>query len=243
LKRENIVYILVQTISPLTIIVNFFVFDNSAVHNVKNLKSATYPILFTWNIHMTESSEPLNGIVLRPLTEADIPNLPQIRPTYITNTVYEIEHLDLGWRLVEVPRRFDKRNLYNFESEAQSEIRDRLARGNDALLILAEHTRANQIVGILDAERHHWNDTVLLWNLMLDLDYRGKGLGRMLWGRLVDYAKSAGVRAITLETQNTNVAACKFYAAMGCRLVGLHETYYMNAPAEEVALFYTFPLR
>jgi ribosomal protein S18 acetylase RimI-like enzyme len=186
-------------------------------------------------------------INLRPLTPEDIPNLPQIRPTYKSSSILEVERsgtgLEIGWRLVErdLPQPFDKGTLYDFDEIAQAEIRARLERPDDTYQRVAESS--GLLVGFLDIELQSWNDTAFLWNLMIDLDYRGQGLGRRLWHRALDFARQSDVRAIMIETQNTNVPACRFYARMGCELVGINEVYYTNdGSATEVALFWAYRL-
>jgi ribosomal protein S18 acetylase RimI-like enzyme len=186
-------------------------------------------------------------ITVRPLTADDIANLPQIRPTYRSPSILAVERsgegVEVGWRLVErtLPEPFDKGPVYDFSAHEQEEIRERLSRPEDTYQRVAEH--GGRLVALLEAEIHYWNNTVWLWNLMIDLAYRRQGLGRRLWRRAVDFAREAEVRAIMLETQNTNVAACRFYARMGCHLVGLNEAYYTNdGTASEVALFWLYPL-
>jgi ribosomal protein S18 acetylase RimI-like enzyme len=186
-------------------------------------------------------------IALRPLSADDIPNLPQIRPTYQSATILEVERsgtgIEIGWRLIEreLPRPFDKGALYDFDEKTQGEIQGRLARPDDTYQRVAEYS--GRLVGLLDVEIQYWNNTALLWHLMIDLDYRGQGLGRRLWHRAVDFARQSEVRAIIVETQNTNVPACKFYARMGCQLVGIDETYYTNDGLQtEVALFWAYRL-
>jgi ribosomal protein S18 acetylase RimI-like enzyme len=187
------------------------------------------------------------AIEIRPLTEADVPRLAQIRPTYQSPTILTVERtgdaLTRSWALVErvLQRPFDKGRLYDFDNTRQSEIRERLARPDDTYLRVADYE--GLLVGMVDVELHDWNNTAYVWNLMVDLNYRRNGIGRRLWHRARDFAKQSGVRAIMVETQNTNPAACRFYERMGCELVGLHEAYYAN-PTEttEIALFWAYLL-
>ncbi len=192
-------------------------------------------------------------IELRSLQPEDIPNLTQIRPTYQSNTILVVEKsgsgIEIGWRLVEqsLPGPFDKATLYDFDEVAQAEIRARLARADDTYQRVAVNTSTGQLVGLLDVEIQGWNNTAFIWNLMIDLDYRGQGLGRRLWYRALEFARRAEVRAILIETQNTNVPACRFYERMGCQLVGLNEAYYTNKgqneqPNIEIALFWAYLL-
>jgi ribosomal protein S18 acetylase RimI-like enzyme len=188
-------------------------------------------------------------INLRPIEPDDIPNLPQIRPTYTSPTILGVEKsgngLEIGWRLVEraLSQPFDKGTLYDFDEVAQAEIRARLARPDDIYQRVAVDEATGQLVGLLEVEIQAWNNTALLWNLMIDLAYRGQGLGRRLWHRAVEFAHQSEVRAIMIETQNTNIHACKFYARMGCQLIGINELFYTNDGLNtEVALFWAFQL-
>jgi streptothricin acetyltransferase len=186
-------------------------------------------------------------IHLRPLRLADIPNLPQIRPTYTSETILRVEKsgggLEVGWRLVEqrLPKPFEKGALYDFDDSAQAVIRARLERSDDAYQQIAEDRTSGRVVGLVEVEIQNWNNTAVLANLMIDLDYRGQGLGRRLWRRALDFARQAEVRAMLIETQNTNVHACKFYAQMGCQLVGVNEAFYTNdGQNSEIALFWAY---
>jgi ribosomal protein S18 acetylase RimI-like enzyme len=184
-------------------------------------------------------------INLRRLTIADIPNLPQIRPTYRTTTILSVERtgegISTGWQLQEkrLTQPFDKGELYNFDVAAQENIRERLLRPDDTYQRIAEFN--GRLIGLLELDLQYWNNTVTLSTLMIDIDFREQGLGRRLWHRSLDFARQAEVRAIMVETQNTNVAACKFYARMGCRLVGINEAFYTNDPQDsEIALFWAY---
>lgn len=184
---------------------------------------------------------------IRPMTEADIPRLAQIRPGFVSPTVLEIERtgsgIEVGWRLVErsltVP--FDKGRAYDFDSREQANIRERFRRGDGLHLIVEANGR---IAGILDATPQEWNDTVLVWNIMLDTAVRGQGIGRELFRRAAVWARQQGYRALIFETQTNNVPACKFYAAMGCALEGIREIFYTNEDVErhEVAIFWAYRL-
>lgn len=191
---------------------------------------------------------PIDQILLRPLTSADIPRLPEIRPTYTADTIIAIQRTGTGfnlqWQLAErtLPEPFSKGNLYDFNEDSQQLIRERFNHPDDTYQRVLEHN--GRLVGLLEIENHYWNNTVFLWTLMIDQDYRGHGLGRRLWLRAVEYARQCEVRAIMIETQNTNPAACKFYLRMGCQLVGLNESYYTNNGYEtEIALFWAYYLR
>lgn len=175
----------------------------------------------------------------------DIPNLSQIRATYKTPTILAVERsgsgLTTGWRLVErtLPQPFDKGTLYDFDEQAQAAIRGRLERTGESYQRVAE--LSGRLIGLVDVELQPWNDTAFLWTLHIDQDYRRQGVGRRLWHRAIDFAHQSDVRAMMIETQNTNIAACNFYARMGCQLVGINEALYTNdGYSTEIALFWAY---
>ncbi len=43
---------------------------------------------------------------------------------------------------------------------------------------------------------------------------------------------------LKIETQNVNVRACRFYAAMGCTLVAFDERAYRNHPQEAQLIWF-----
>jgi len=184
---------------------------------------------------------------IRPMTEADIPRLAEIRPGFTSATVLDVERtgagIEAGWRLVERPleQPFDKGRAYDFDATEQRNILGRLRRG-DGLHLVAEQDR--RLVGVLDMVPEEWNNTAWVWNLMLDCDARGRGLGRALFTRAAEWARHQGYRGLVFETQTNNVPACKFYAAMGCTLEGIRAAHYTNddLARREVALFWFYPL-
>lgn len=188
-----------------------------------------------------------SNILIRPMTADDIPRLAEIRPSFTSDTVLDVEPLGSGitsgWRLVErrLDRPFDKGTDYDFDKQEQRLIRQRFERG-DGLHRVVEHN--GRIVGLLDVTPQEWNDTAWVWNIMLDQSIRRRGVGRRLFNHTVTWARRLGYRALVFETQTNNVPACRFYAAMGCELDGLRTTFYENNDLErgEVALFWVYKL-
>jgi len=187
-------------------------------------------------------------INIRPLLNGDIPRLASIRPTYQTSTVLALKKtgsdLSIQWQLYEriLDHPFDKGALYDFGESAQLEISNRLQREEDSYQRIAEEN--DTLIGLLDMEYQVWNNTVFLWNLMIDLSYRQQGLGRRLWLQGLNYARRIEARAVMIETQNTNIPACRFYLSMGCQLMGFNESLYTSDALEkdttEFALFWTY---
>ena len=75
-------------------------------------------------------------------------------------------------------------------------------------------------------------DDAVLWDLRVHPDYRGQGVGSRLFDAAVAWARERGCRCLKIETQNTNVPACRFYAKQGCVLVTINRVAYDMFPDE-----------
>jgi ribosomal protein S18 acetylase RimI-like enzyme len=69
-------------------------------------------------------------------------------------------------------------------------------------------------------------DLAVLWDIRVHPIFRGKGVGRALFEHAAMWAKDRGCTEMRVETQDTNVAACKFYRQMGCRILTIEENAY-----------------
>jgi GNAT superfamily N-acetyltransferase len=82
------------------------------------------------------------------------------------------------------------------------------------------------------------HDLAVLWDIRVAPDARGQGVGRALFEAAETWALERGCRELKIETQNVNVAACRFYAAMGCQLRVVREHAYPECPGEAQFMFY-----
>ena len=85
------------------------------------------------------------------------------------------------------------------------------------------------------------DDVVALWDLRVHPAWRGKGIGRSLFEASVEWARARDCRQLKVETQNTNVPACRFYEQQGCRLAAINRHAYEEFP-DEVELIWCFSL-
>ena len=69
-------------------------------------------------------------------------------------------------------------------------------------------------------------ETAVLWDLRVDTEHRGRGVGRQLFDKALSWARERNCRRVEIETQNINVAACKFYARQGCELIAINRNAY-----------------
>lgn len=75
-------------------------------------------------------------------------------------------------------------------------------------------------------------DLAVVWDLRVSTEARGRGVGAALFEAAERWAATRGARWLKIETQNVNVAACRFYAARGCELGGIDRFAYPDLPDE-----------
>ena len=82
------------------------------------------------------------------------------------------------------------------------------------------------------------DDLAVLWDIRVSPDTRGLGVGSALFRAVEAWAKARGCRHLKVETQNINVAACRFYARQGCVLTAVDRYAYPTLPEEIQLLWY-----
>ncbi|HEX8905447.1 MAG TPA: GNAT family N-acetyltransferase [Longimicrobiaceae bacterium] len=81
-------------------------------------------------------------------------------------------------------------------------------------------------------------DLAVLWDLRVEQDARGRGVGAALVHAAEAWAAARGCRRMKVETQNINVSACRFYARQGFVLGAIHRFAYPDLPHEAQLLWY-----
>ena len=81
-------------------------------------------------------------------------------------------------------------------------------------------------------------DVAVLWDLRVAPELRGRGVGTALFRASERWAEAKRCTALEVETQDTNILACRFYARMGCRLGAINRDAYADFP-NEVQLLWT----
>lgn len=72
-------------------------------------------------------------------------------------------------------------------------------------------------------------------NLAVHPEMRRRGIAAALLSWAVDYAKTKGLRSLTLEVRESNAAARALYTRFGFKIVGRRPRYYEN-PVEDAIL-------
>ncbi len=98
----------------------------------------------------------------------------------------------------------------------------------DKALFLAylNHTCIGQIRIIKD-----WNRFCYIENIAIKKDYRGSGVGKLLLSKAEEWAKQRELIGMSLEAQDDNLGACRFYVKQGFILGGvdtLNQSYNSN---------------
>ena len=91
------------------------------------------------------------------------------------------------------------------------------------------------------AVSHAWNECAEIDEIMISRANRGAGLGRALMDEAVSWAKENGLAIVRLETQSSNVSACRFYERYGFKLGGYDQYLYdalKQSEHSETALFW-----
>ncbi len=83
-----------------------------------------------------------------------------------------------------------------------------------------------------------WNNYCFVEDIAVAKDYRGRGVGGKLIGVAENWAKDRGLFGLMLETQNTNLLACRFYIKQGFILGGVDTQLYSGFDNSEYGLFF-----
>jgi ribosomal protein S18 acetylase RimI-like enzyme len=76
------------------------------------------------------------------------------------------------------------------------------------------------------------DDLALLWDIRVAPTVRGQGIGSALLQAAETTMRTRGARAMMIETQNVNVAACHFYRRQGYQLKSIERGAYAEFPDE-----------
>jgi GNAT superfamily N-acetyltransferase len=111
--------------------------------------------------------------------------------------------------------------------------------------LIAAYDRAERIGGAVIAYRspgvnmlEDRSDMAALWDLRVRPDIRNSGIGSALFRAAEKWCQERGCSVLKVETQNINLAACRFYAKMGCILGAIDRMAYPDIPAETQLLWF-----
>ena len=177
---------------------------------------------------------------IHPLAHLDRDRLREIMSGYVTTQRYAVQkqEADAATTITLTPKPLAQPCAKNYWDCLSEDDLKRYAGMLSEGFSLGAY-RDGEWVGVALAEAQPWNKLLNVWELHVHPLHRGAGIGRRLVDELASRAQAAGLRALAVETQNTNVAAIHFYRSCGFTLEGIDLSYYTNTDMEdgEVAIF------
>ncbi len=73
------------------------------------------------------------------------------------------------------------------------------------------------------------DDLAVLWDIRVAPEYKRRGIGKALFRAAIQWCREQGLKMLKIETQNVNVAACRFYARQGAQLGAINRYAYADA--------------
>ena len=89
-----------------------------------------------------------------------------------------------------------------------------------------------QLLAVIEVCPETWSNRLMVTELFVCEELRGRGYGKELIGIAKDLTVSGGYRALILETQSSNVSAVDFYLHEGFGLIGFDSCCYSNRDVE-----------
>lgn len=109
----------------------------------------------------------------------------------------------------------------------------------------ARNELATYIVGELDGKLIAYAGAWVSFNqaevmsVAVDPEYRGQGIGTILFGELIKSVKARGATSITLEVRPSNTPAIKLYESFGLKSVGRRRGYYLDNGEDALIMWNT----
>lgn len=91
-----------------------------------------------------------------------------------------------------------------------------------------------KVIAYLEMVYEKWNNRMRITNILVEHDFRNKGIGKLLMDKAYEVSKNHGARSIILETQSCNFPAISFYKALGFRIIGFDLLAYSNEDLERL---------
>jgi GNAT superfamily N-acetyltransferase len=168
------------------------------------------------------------SVEIRQISPDDLPLYASVSIAYEVRSVYRVEAIDDGLgglALIE-----ERVSPYLKDYDAQTEGNDRpegwsrqfdLSQWRFFMAMDGERAAGGAAVVLNSPEVHmleNRSNLAVLWDIRVQPEYRGRGVGRKLFQQAVLWAREQGCTQLKIETQNVNVPACRFYARQGCHL-------------------------
>jgi len=167
-----------------------------------------------------------SGIALIELEKKDT-YLREIGSKYSTSHYYDVSvcRESESWRIELTRKAFDEGLDRNYHA--------RLFEGHIEAPRVFAVVLGNKQVGWIELGYDRWNNRMRVWELLVEEEFRKRGIGTLLMNHAVETAKARGVRMLVLGTQTNNATAISFYLNFGFEFVGFDTTAYSNEDIEK----------
>jgi GNAT superfamily N-acetyltransferase len=170
-------------------------------------------------------------MIVRSEPLSELPRHVMVPSTFESTTTFDVERTPSGFRLIErsLPTPFRK-NYDLVENPLTWPTRFELSQWT----LIGAHAGNNRLggaIGVLD------NDGVVLWDVRVAPEAQRRGVGSALFRAVESWAREQKAHQLRVETQNVNVAACRFYEQQGCVLEQANFNAYPQLPDEVQLIF------
>ena len=187
-----------------------------------------------------------------PLTSDSLSEYARISIAFEVRSIYQVDPIDKGLggiRLHEVAVEPYRKDYDACDEDRPENWPEQFNVSNWVLLMIrdGEVPLASAAIAFDTPEVHMLEgrrDLAVVWDIRVRPERRGSGLGKALFQAASGWARGKGCTQLKVETQNTNVPACKFYARQGCLLGEINRFKYIREPdfKDEVMLVWYLDL-
>jgi len=153
--------------------------------------------------------------------------LREIRSRYSTSYYYDVSvsRESGSWRIGLTLKPFEKTLDRNYHGKL---FEDHIEEPRVFAAVLGDKQ-----VGWIELGYDRWNNRMRVWELLVEEEFRRRGIGTLLMNHAVKVAKEKGSRMLVLETQANNAPAINFYLTYGFELIGFDIAAYSNEDIEK----------
>lgn len=162
--------------------------------------------------------------------------------SFTTDTVFRVSVTPEGFTLREVP--VDPPLTKVFPEDEPDGGNEHGEDEGDTRTFVAFGGPADGLAGFVTVSYAPWNRRLVIEDIEVAPEHRGRGVGRALMGMAVEYARERGAGHIWLEVTNVNAPAIHAYRKMGFAFCGLDTSLYDGTASEgEQALYMSMRCR
>lgn len=171
-------------------------------------------------------------IIIREITQDTIQHVNQCDSSFTVDSklVLSAENSRISYTIVDIP-------TYLKQYQPDEGDYSKYVSNPDKTIFLAYVN--NEPAGQVRIMKY-WNGYAYIDDFIVDAKCRRQGIGRDLIQSAIRWAKAKGFLGMMLETQNNNVAACRFYESCGFILGGFDLYLYkgLKRLTDEIALYW-----